>query len=42
MLLRTSRQGREYVGLRDPTGKPIEGRLAGVIPTKTSGWKKGR
>ena len=37
MLLRTSRQGRGYV---EPTGKPVEGRLVGVIPTKTSGLGK--
>ena len=41
MLLCTSRQGRGYVGLREPTGKPVEGRLVGVIPTETSGWEKG-
>jgi len=29
------------MGLREPTGKPVEGRLVGVIPTKTSGWEKG-
>ena len=40
MLLRTSRQGRGYVGLREPTGKPVEGRLVDVIPTKTSGLGK--
>ena len=40
MLLRTSRQGRGYVGLHEPTGKPVEGRLVGVIPTKTSGLGK--
>ena len=40
MLLRTSRQGRGYVGLREPTGKPVEGHLVGVIPTKTSGLGK--
>ena len=28
------------MGLREPTGKPVEGRLVGVIPTKTSGWEK--
>ena len=36
MLLRTSRQGQGYVRLREPTGKPVEGRLVGIIPTKTS------
>ena len=41
MLLCTSRQGRGHVGLREPTGKLVEGRLVGVIPTKTSGWEKG-
>ena len=35
MLLRTSRQRWGCVGLRGPTGEPIEGRLVGVIPTKT-------
>ena len=25
----------------EPTGKPVEGRLVGVISTKTSGWGKG-
>jgi len=29
------------VGLREPTGKPVEGCLVGIIPTKTSGWEKG-
>ena len=42
MLLRTSRQRRGYVGLCEPTGEPVEGRLVDVIPTKTSGWGKGR
>ena len=42
MLLCTSRQRRGYVGLCEPTGEPVEGRLVGVIPTKTSGWGKGR
>ena len=41
MLLRTSRQRRGYVGLCEPTGEPVEGRLVDVIPTKTSGWGKG-
>ena len=36
MLLRTSRQRRGCVGLHEPTGEPVEGRLVGVIPTKTS------
>ena len=40
MLLRTSRQGRGYVGLCEHTGEPVEGRLVDVIPTKTSGWEK--
>ena len=35
MLLRTSRQRWGCVGLHGPTGEPIEGRLVGVIPTKT-------
>ena len=39
MLLCTSHQGQGYVGLCEPTGKPVEGRLVGVIPTKTSGWE---
>ena len=26
----------------EPTGKPVEGRLVGVIPTKSSGLEKGR
>ena len=40
MLLCTSRQRWGCVGLREPTGEPVEGRLVGVIPTKTSvgGW----
>ena len=42
MLLRTSRQRRGYVGLCEPTGEPVEGRLVDVIPTKTSGWGKRR
>ena len=29
------------MGLREPTGKPVEGHLVGVIPTKTSGLGKG-
>ena len=38
MLLRTSRQRWGYLGLCEPTGEPTEGRLVGLIPTKTSGW----
>ena len=37
MLLCTSCQGWGYVGLREPTDKPVEQRLVGVIPTKTLG-----
>ena len=40
MLLHTSRQGRGYVELREPTGKPVEGRLVDAVLTKTSGWEK--
>ena len=28
------------MGLREPTSKPVEGRLVGIIPTKTSGLGK--
>ena len=41
MLLCTSHQRRGYVGLCEPTGEPVEGRLVGILPTKTSGWGKG-
>ena len=30
------------MGLCGSTGEPVKGRLVGVIPTKTSGWGKGR
>ena len=42
MLLHTSHQRWGYVGLCEPTGEPIEGSLVGIIPTRTSGWGKGR
>ena len=29
------------MGLCEPTGKPVEGRLVGIIPSKTSGLGKG-
>ena len=37
MLLCTSRQRWGYVGLCEPTGEPVEGRLVGVIRAHVEG-----